>query len=133
MWLGEQITQRGVGNGISLIIFAGIIAELPAALAQTMEMGRTGALPTIAIIGILGLAGNRYYRDRICRTLSAPNRGAVSEASAGQRGESSHLPLKLNTSGVIPPIFASSMLLLPFSIISFSGVVGRNGSRPHPR
>ena len=124
MWLGEQITQRGVGNGISLIIFAGIIAELPAALAQTMEMGRTGALPTIAIIGILLLAvvviTAIVFVERSQRRIVVqyPKRQQGSKMFGG---ESSHLPLKLNTSGVIPPIFASSMLLLPFSIISFSG------------
>ncbi len=124
MWLGEQITQRGVGNGISLIIFAGIIAELPAALAQTMEMGRTGALPTIAIIGILLLAviviAAIVFVERSQRRIVVqyPKRQQGNKMFGG---ESSHLPLKLNTSGVIPPIFASSMLLLPFSIISFSG------------
>ncbi len=124
MWLGEQITQRGVGNGISLIIFAGIIAELPAALAQTMEMGRTGALPTIAIIGILLLAvvviTAIVFVERSQRrvVVQYPKRQQGNKMFGG---ESSHLPLKLNTSGVIPPIFASSMLLLPFSIISFSG------------
>ena len=124
MWLGEQITQRGVGNGISLIIFAGIIAELPAALAQTMEMGRTGALPTIAIIGILLLAviviTAIVFVERSQRRIVVqyPKRQQGNKMFGG---ESSHLPLKLNTSGVIPPIFASSMLLLPFSIISFSG------------
>ncbi|MEE2687842.1 MAG: preprotein translocase subunit SecY [Pseudomonadota bacterium] len=124
MWLGEQITQRGVGNGISLIIFAGIIAELPAALVQTMEMGRTGALPTIAIIGILVLAviviAAIVFVERSQRRIVVqyPKRQQGNKMFGG---ESSHLPLKLNTSGVIPPIFASSMLLLPFSVISFSG------------
>ena len=124
MWLGEQITKRGVGNGISLIIFAGIIAELPAALVQTMEMGRTGALPTIAIIGILVLAviviAAIVFVERSQRRIMVqyPKRQQGNKMFGG---ESSHLPLKLNTSGVIPPIFASSMLLLPFSVISFSG------------
>lgn len=124
MWLGEQITQRGVGNGISLIIFAGIVAQLPAALAQTFEMGRTGALPTIAIIGIMILAviviTGIVFVERSQRRIIVqyPKRQQGNKMFGG---ESSHLPLKLNTSGVIPPIFASSMLLLPFSIISFSG------------
>ncbi|MEC7537835.1 MAG: preprotein translocase subunit SecY, partial [Pseudomonadota bacterium] len=124
MWLGEQITQRGVGNGISLIIFAGIIAELPAAIAQTLDMGRTGALPTIAIIGIMGLAvvviTFIVFIERAQRRIVVqyPKRQQGNKMFGG---ESSHLPLKLNTSGVIPPIFASSMLLLPFSVISFSG------------
>jgi len=124
MWLGEQITQRGVGNGISLIIFAGIIAELPAAIAQTLDMGRTGALPTIAIIGIMVLAvvviTFIVFIERAQRRIVVqyPKRQQGNKMFGG---ESSHLPLKLNTSGVIPPIFASSMLLLPFSIISFSG------------
>ncbi|MEC7657700.1 MAG: preprotein translocase subunit SecY, partial [Pseudomonadota bacterium] len=124
MWLGEQITQRGVGNGISLIIFAGIIAELPAAIAQTLDMGRTGALPTIAIIGIMVLAvvviTFIVFIERAQRRIVVqyPKRQQGNKMFGG---ESSHLPLKLNTSGVIPPIFASSMLLLPFSVISFSG------------
>ncbi len=124
MWLGEQITQRGVGNGISLIIFAGIVAQLPAALAQTFEMGRTGALPTIAIIGIMILAvvviTAIVFVERAQRRIIVqyPKRQQGNKMFGG---ESSHLPLKLNTSGVIPPIFASSMLLLPFSVISFSG------------
>ena len=120
MWLGEQITQRGVGNGISLIIFAGIIAELPAALAQTMEMGRTGALPTIAIIGILFLAV--IVITAIVFVERSQRRIVVQyPTSAGQQNvwrRSSHLPLKLNTSGVIPPIlrvrccFSRSALLV---------------------
>ncbi|MED5357840.1 MAG: preprotein translocase subunit SecY, partial [Pseudomonadota bacterium] len=124
MWLGEQITQRGVGNGISLIIVAGIIAELPAAIAQTLDMGRTGALPTIAIIGIMLLAivviTFIVFIERAQRRIVVqyPKRQQGNKMFGG---ESSHLPLKLNTSGVIPPIFASSMLLLPFSVISFSG------------
>ncbi|MEC9186029.1 MAG: preprotein translocase subunit SecY, partial [Pseudomonadota bacterium] len=127
MWLGEQITQRGVGNGISLIIFAGIIAELPAAIAQTLDMGRTGALPTIAIIGIMVLAvvviTFIVFIERAQRRIVVqyPKRQQGNKMFGG---ESSHLPLKLNTSGVIPPIFASSMLLLPFSVISFSGGSG---------
>jgi len=124
MWLGEQITQRGVGNGISLIIFAGIIAQLPAALAQTFEMGRTGALPTIAIIGIMILgvvvimAIVFFERAQRRVVVQYPKRQKGNKMFGG---ESSHLPLKLNTAGVIPPIFASSMLLLPFSVISFAG------------
>ena len=97
MWLGEQITQRGVGNGISLIIFAGIIAELPAALAQTMEMGRTGALPTIAIIGILLLAviviTAIVFVERSQRRIVVqyPKRQQGNKMFGG---ESSHLPVE---------------------------------------
>jgi preprotein translocase subunit SecY len=120
MWLGEQITARGVGNGISLIIFAGIVAELPVALAGTLEMGRTGALSTGLIVGLFFMAmaviAVIVYMERAQRRLliQYPKR------QVGNRmfqGDSSHLPLKLNSSGVIPPIFASSLLLLPITVV----------------
>jgi len=123
MWLGEQITARGVGNGISLIIFAGIVAELPAALVGTLELGRQGALSTPIIISLFAMAiiviGFIVFMERAQRRLliQYPKR------QMGNRmfqGDSSHLPLKLNTSGVIPPIFASSLLLLPITIANFS-------------
>ena len=123
MWLGEQITARGVGNGISLIIFAGIVAELPTALAGTMELGRTGALATPIIIGLFMMAvvviAFIVFMERAQRRLliQYPKR------QMGNRmfqGDSSHLPLKLNTAGVIPPIFASSLLLLPITVANFS-------------
>jgi preprotein translocase subunit SecY len=127
MWLGEQITARGVGNGISLIIFAGIVAELPASLARTLELGRTGALSTIAILLVLVLAVaviiGVVYMERAQRRIVVqyPKRQMGTRMVGGQ---SSHLPMKLNASGVIPPIFASSLLLLPVTIASFSAGQG---------
>jgi preprotein translocase subunit SecY len=123
MWLGEQITARGIGNGISLIIFAGIVAGLPSALGGTLELGRTGALSTGIILAILLLAlilvAGIVFFERAQRRLliQYPKR------QVGNRmfqGDTSHLPLKLNTSGVIPPIFASSLLLLPATLAGFS-------------
>lgn len=122
MWLGEQITARGVGNGISLIIFAGIVAELPSALAGTLELGRTGALSSGIIIGILIMAAFVIYGivfvERAQRRLVVqyPKRQQGNKMFGG---ENSHLPLKINTSGVIPLIFASSLLLMPTTVISF--------------
>jgi preprotein translocase subunit SecY len=127
MWLGEQITARGVGNGISLIIFAGIVAELPGALAGTLELGRQGALSTFVIVGLFVMAiaviAFIVFMERAQRRLliQYPKR------QVGNRmfqGESSHLPLKLNTAGVIPPIFASSLLLLPITVANFSAGQG---------
>ena len=123
MWLGEQITARGIGNGISLIIFAGIVAGLPNALGGTLELGRTGALSTGLILAIIVLAvvviALIVFFERAQRRLliQYPKR------QVGNRmfqGDTSHLPLKLNTSGVIPPIFASSLLLLPATLAGFS-------------
>ncbi|MBT3991729.1 MAG: preprotein translocase subunit SecY [Rhodospirillaceae bacterium] len=122
MWLGEQITARGVGNGISLIIFAGIVAELPSALAGTLELGRTGALSSGIIIAILIMAVLVIYGivfvERAQRRLVVqyPKR---QQGNKMYGGENSHLPLKINTSGVIPLIFASSLLLMPTTVISF--------------
>ncbi|CAK0743058.1 Sec translocon subunit SecY [Azospirillaceae bacterium] len=127
MWLGEQITSRGVGNGISLIIFAGIVANIPRALVNTLEMGRTGALsPLFIIVLLLASVGVVYFIvffERAQRRLIVqyPKR-QVGRKMFG--GESSHLPLKLNTSGVIPPIFASSLLLLPLTVVGFTGGQG---------
>ncbi|MBM3597856.1 MAG: preprotein translocase subunit SecY [Alphaproteobacteria bacterium] len=127
MWLGEQITARGVGNGISLIIFAGIVAELPRALAGTLELGRTGALSTVFILFMLVMSvfviGFIVFMERAQRRIIVqyPKRQVGNKMFGG---ESSHLPLKLNTSGVIPPIFASSILLLPITIASFSANQG---------
>ena len=127
MWLGEQITSRGVGNGISLIIFAGIVAQLPVALAQVLELGRTGAMSALAIILILVMiivvVSFVVFMERAQRRLLVQ----YPKRQMGNRmfgGESSHLPLKLNTAGVIPPIFASSLLLLPSTLIGFSGAQG---------
>jgi preprotein translocase subunit SecY len=123
MWLGEQITARGVGNGISLIIFAGIVAGFPSAIAGTLELGRQGAISTTVIlgIGVLAIAVIAFivFVERAQRRLliQYPKR------QVGNRmfqGESSHLPLKLNTAGVIPPIFASALLLLPATVAGFA-------------
>jgi len=127
MWLGEQITARGVGNGISLIIFAGIVAELPSALVSTFELGRTGALPTlfllVLVVMIGGVIAAIVFMERAQRRLLVqyPKR-QVGRKMVG--GEASHLPLKLNVSGVIPPIFASSILLLPITVANFSAGAG---------
>ncbi|WP_350334687.1 preprotein translocase subunit SecY [Coralliovum pocilloporae] len=127
MWLGEQITARGIGNGISLIIFAGIVAELPSAIAGTLELGRQGALSTPLILGMIALSvvviAFIVFVERAQRRLiiQYPKR------QVGNRmfqGESSHLPLKLNTAGVIPPIFASSLLLMPATMTSFTAQQG---------
>ena len=124
MWLGEQITSRGIGNGISLIIFAGIVAQLPRGILQALELGRTGALSTIVIIGFMVMAILVFlfivFMERAQRRLLVqyPKR---QQGNRMYGGESSHLPLKLNTSGVIPPIFASSLLLLPLTISGFLG------------
>jgi preprotein translocase subunit SecY len=123
MWLGEQITARGVGNGISLIIFSGIVARMPTALASLLELGRTGALSTVTIILFLALAIGVVtfivFMERAQRRILVqyPKRQVGNKMFGG---EASHLPLKLNTSGVIPPIFASSLLLLPATFASFS-------------
>ncbi len=127
MWLGEQITARGIGNGISLIIFTGIIATLPSAIASMLELGRTGALSPLFIIAILlgGLAVIAFivFMERAQRRIIVqyPKRQQGNKMFGG---ESSHLPLKLNTSGVIPAIFASSLLLMPATLGSFSGPGG---------
>ncbi|KRA99713.1 preprotein translocase subunit SecY [Devosia sp. Root685] len=123
MWLGEQITSRGVGNGISLIIFAGIVANLPSTIAQTLELSRTGAIPGFAALGMIVLAlvviALIVFFERAQRRLliQYPKRQVGNKMF---QGESSHLPLKLNTSGVIPVIFGSSLLLLPATIASFA-------------
>jgi preprotein translocase subunit SecY len=127
MWLGEQITARGVGNGISLIIFAGIIAELPAALAGTLELSRQGALSAGLIIAML--VGAVFVIAFIVFVERAQRRLLVQypKRQMGNKmfqDSSSHLPLKLNTAGVIPPIFASSLLLAPISIAGLYGGTG---------
>lgn len=127
MWLGEQITARGVGNGISLIIFAGIVAQLPTALVGMLELGRTGALSAILILVIMvmavGVIAGIVFVERSQRriTVQYPKR------QQGNRmfgGESSHLPLKINVAGVIPPIFASSLLLMPVTVAQMSASSG---------
>jgi preprotein translocase subunit SecY len=127
MWLGEQITARGVGNGISLIIFTGIVANLPGALVGMLELGRTGALSPAIIIGIIILAvaviAFIVFIERAQRRILVqyPKRQMGNKMYGG---ESSHLPLKINTPGVIPPIFASSILLVPTTAASFTAGSG---------
>ncbi len=127
MWLGEQITARGIGNGISLIIMAGIVAELPSALVATLELGRTGALSGILILAFLllsvGVVAFIVFVERAQRRIliQYPKRQVGMKMFGG---EASHLPLKINTAGVIPPIFASSILLLPVTALSFNSGSG---------
>ena len=124
MWLGEQITARGIGNGISLIIFTGIVANLPTALAQFLTQGRTGALSPAVIIGILvmmvAVVAFVVFMERALRKIHIqyPKRQVGMKVYGG---ESSNLPIKVNPAGVIPAIFASSLLLLPATITTFSG------------
>ena len=123
MWLGEQITQRGIGNGISLIIFSGIVAEIPRALVTTFELGRTGAISTVMIIAlfILLIATIMFivFMERALRKIliNYPKRQMGNKIYGG---ESSHLPLKINQAGVIPAIFASALLLLPITFSNFN-------------
>ncbi|HEX7110640.1 MAG TPA: preprotein translocase subunit SecY [Aestuariivirga sp.] len=127
MWLGEQITSRGIGNGISLIIFSGIVAGLPSGIAAMLELGRTGQMSTFLVLGImimaLGVIAFIVLFERAQRRLliQYPKRQVGQQMS---QGSSSHLPLKLNTAGVIPPIFASSLLLLPITVANFSAGQG---------
>ncbi len=133
MWLGEQITQRGVGNGISLIIFSGIVANMPLAIAQLFELGAGGgfasspvgsSLITMAILAMaVGVVAFVVFMERAQRRIVVQ----YPKRQMGNRmfgGESSHLPLRLNPSGVIPPIFASSLLLMPLTVANFSGEGG---------
>lgn len=127
MWLGEQITSRGVGNGISLIIFSGIVAQLPHAIAGTLELGRQGAISTgiilFLMVMIVAVIMGIVFVERAQRRLIVqyPKRQVGNKMYGG---DSSHLPLKLNTSGVIPPIFASSLLLLPITVANFTAGQG---------
>jgi preprotein translocase subunit SecY len=123
MWIGEQITARGIGNGISLIIFVGIVAELPAALAQFFVQGRSGAISPAVILGVMVMVvvviAFIVFMERALRKIHIQ----YPKRQVGQKvygGESSHLPIKLNPAGVIPPIFASALLLLPTTIATFS-------------
>ncbi|MBB4196591.1 preprotein translocase subunit SecY [Rhodoblastus sphagnicola] len=130
MWLGEQITSRGIGNGSSLIIFAGIVAAFPSAIANTLELSRQGAIPPAVLIGILlmsfGVIAFIVYMERAQRRLliTYPKR---QQGNKVYEGQTSFLPLKLNTSGVIPPIFASSLLLLPATAANFAENSGAGG------
>jgi len=123
MWLGEQITQRGIGNGISLIIFSGIVAEIPRALVTTFELGRTGAISTLMIILIFVILVLTIlfivFMERALRKIliNYPKRQMGNKIYGG---DSSHLPLKINSAGVIPAIFASALLLLPVTFSNFN-------------
>jgi len=130
MWLGEQITSRGIGNGISLIIMAGIVAHLPVSIGQLFEQGRTGVVSPgfILLVAVLGLATIAF----ICLMERAQRKILIQypKRQVGGRmfqGDSSFLPLKINTAGVIPPIFASSLLLMPLTIAQF---LGKGGAGP---
>jgi preprotein translocase subunit SecY len=124
MWLGEQITNRGIGNGISLIIFVGIIAEVPAALAQFFASGRSGAISPAVIIGVIvmviAVITFVVFMERALRkiTIQYPRRQVGMRMTEAQN---SHLPVKVNPAGVIPAIFASTLLMLPVTISTFSG------------
>ncbi|MDG2354668.1 MAG: preprotein translocase subunit SecY [Paracoccaceae bacterium] len=123
MWLGEQITARGIGNGISLIIFVGIVAELPAALAQFFASGRSGVISPLVILAVIAMVvvviGLVVYLERALRKIHIQYpRRQIGMKMYG--GDSSSLPVKLNPSGVIPAIFASSLLLLPTTVVTFA-------------
>src|SRR6478752_9596542 len=130
MWLGEQITARGIGNGSSLIIFAGIVAAFPSAVANTLELGRQGQISTGLILTVivmsLAVVGFIVFMERAQRRLliTYPKR---QQGNRMYEGQTSFLPLKLNTSGVIPPIFASSLLLLPTTVANFAQSSGGTG------
>ncbi len=123
MWVGEQITERGIGNGISLIIFSGIVARLPAALANTWQAWRSGTMPLVVVIGLLifavaVIAGIVYFERALRRIPVQYAKRVVGRRVYG--GQKQHLPLKINSAGVIPPIFASSIILFPATLASFS-------------
>ncbi len=130
VWLGEQINERGIGQGISLLIFAGIVAGIPGAIANTLELGRTGALSFFVIaflaIGAVAVIAFIVFVELAQRRILVqyPKRQMGNKIFGG---ENSHLPLKLNTSGVIPPIFASSLLLLPLTVAGFQGTSSEGG------
>ncbi len=123
MWIGEQITSRGIGNGISLIIMAGIVAGLPRAIGQLLEGGRTGSLSMFVVFAVVALAVVLVLF--ICFMERAQRRVLIQypkrQTARGMQQERSHLPIKLNTAGVIPPIFASSLLLMPLTILQWAG------------
>lgn len=125
MWLGEQITSRGIGNGISLIIYSGIVANLPQALVHTLELGRQDAIPFLVLLLILVMAvfviGYIVFMEKAQRRIVIQYPKRQMTANRPAVGQTTHLPLKLNSSGVIPPIFASSLLLLPGTVIGFAG------------
>jgi len=124
MWLGEQITSRGIGNGVSLIIMAGIVSQLPTALANLFEGGRTGSISAMfivaVVIGVIALVAGIVFMERAQRRvlIQYPKRQT---ARGMMQADKSHLPLKINTANVIPPIFASSLLLMPLTVSQFAG------------
>ena len=123
MWIGEQITSRGIGNGVSLIIMAGIVARLPQGVGQLLEGSRTGSLNPILVVGVIVLAAVLILF--ICFMERAQRRVLIQypkrQTARGMQQERSHLPIKLNTAGVIPPIFASSLLLMPLTVLQWAG------------
>lgn len=124
MWLGEQITERGIGNGISLIIFAGIVAGLPAALGGTLELARTGEMNSLAVLALLAMAvavtAFVVFVERGQRRITV-NYARRQQGRKMMQAQSTHLPLKLNMAGVIPPIFASSIILFPATLGQWFG------------
>src|SRR3954453_11479891 len=123
MWIGEQITSRGIGNGVSLIIMAGIVARLPQGVGQLLEGSRTGSLSGLLVVGIIVLTVALVLF--ICFMERAQRRVLIQypkrQTARGMQQERSHLPIKLNTAGVIPPIFASSLLLMPLTVLNWAG------------
>jgi preprotein translocase subunit SecY len=131
MWIGEQITSRGIGNGVSLIIMAGIVASLPLHIAQLFEGGRTGTMNPIVVVGIIALAVGLVLF--ICFIERAQRRVPIQypkrqTARGMMQAERSHLPIKINIAGVIPPIFASSLLLMPLTVIQMAGANSNSDS-----
>ena len=130
MWIGEQITSRGIGNGVSLIIMAGIVARLPTGIAQLFEGVRTGSMDGLLVVGIIVMTAALVlficFMERAQRRvlIQYPKRQTV----RGMQQERSHLPLKINTAGVIPPIFASSLLLMPLTVVQMLGARAQSGS-----
>lgn len=131
MWLGEQITQRGIGNGISLIIFAGIVAGLPHGVASILELGRQGQFNAIEMLAlavlVVAVIAFIVFMERAQRRVLVQYPKRQMGASQMSAAQQNHIPLKLNTSGVIPPIFASSLLLLPLTVVNFTGASASGG------
>ncbi|MGZ2412259.1 preprotein translocase subunit SecY [Sphingomonas sp. F9_3S_D5_B_2] len=123
MWIGEQITSRGIGNGVSLIIMAGIVARLPQGVGQLLEGSRTGSINGLLVVGVIVLSAALILG--ICFMERAQRRVLVQypkrQTARGMQQERSHLPIKINTAGVIPPIFASSLLLMPLTVLQWAG------------
>src|SRR6478736_1909245 len=131
MWIGEQITSRGIGNGVSLIIMAGIVARLPQVIGQLLEGGRTGSMNPLLVVGVIVLCAALILF--ICFMERAQRRVLVqypkrATARGMMQQERSHLPIKINTAGVIPPIFASSLLLMPLTVLQWMGKGASAGS-----